>query len=205
MFYTNILFNTPEKVLYLITNAVVSLCLFLIVMAVLIDFVEFQKINTTKKEKKSVVETGTMFLFFFLFYFLVRFQIGQIHLSFGLPLILLNVFGSLILVTGCFVNIKGRFNLGKNWSNQIKIYNDHSFISEGAYRFVRHPLYASIIWMFLAACFIYVNYVALLSVLLIFIPFMYYRAKQEEDLLVKEFPNYKDYQLKVGMFFPKIK
>jgi protein-S-isoprenylcysteine O-methyltransferase Ste14 len=32
---------------------------------------------------------------------------------------------------------------------------------------------------------------------------MYYRAKQEETLLVGEFKDYTDYQKKVGMFFPK--
>ena len=204
MFHVNILVNTPDKVLYLISNIVIMACFYLIVLAVLIDFIEFQKRNKTKKEKKSIVETGTMFLFFFFFYYLIKFSIGKISLDFGPTVIILNLFGMLILIIGCYVNIKGRFNLGKNWSNQIKIYNDHSFVSKGVYSFVRHPLYASIIWMFLASSIIYLNYLAFLATLFIFIPFMYYRAKQEEKLLIKEFENYKDYQIKVGMFFPKI-
>ncbi|MFA6145760.1 MAG: isoprenylcysteine carboxylmethyltransferase family protein [Patescibacteria group bacterium] len=114
------------------------------------------------------------------------------------------IVGLLILVIGCIVNIKGRIKLGKNWSNQIKIYEDHYFISNGIYGFVRHPLYASIIWMFFGASLIYFNFFAFLSNLLIFIPFMYYRAKQEEYLLIKEFKNYQNYQIKVGMFFPRL-
>jgi len=101
------------------------------------------------------------------------------------------------------VNVRGRFNLGKNWSNQIKIYQDHYLVSSGVYHFVRHPLYGSIIWMFFGASLVYLNYLALLSNVLIFIPAMYFRAKQEEKMLMQEFPEYKEYQKRVGMFFPK--
>lgn len=204
--YSNfqILTNTPEGIFYLICNIIVILCTFAVFIAVLIDFVEFQKRSVVKKEKKSVVETGTMFLFFFFFYFLIRFKMGQLDVHIATLKILLSTMGSAILIVGCFVNIKGRLNLGKNWSNQIKIYKDHSFVSSGVYDFVRHPLYASIIWMFFGASLIYFNYLAFLYNLVIFIPFMYYRAKQEENLLMKEFEDYKNYQIKVGMFFPKL-
>lgn len=197
------LFDSPEKIFYLFSNIIVILCVFFVFIAVLIDFVEFQKRKQVKKEKKSIVETGTMFVFFFFFYFLIRFSVGQIDVLY-LPLkIFIMVFGLLILIFGCIVNVKGRMKLGKNWSNQIKIYDDHYFVSSGVYGFVRHPLYASIIWMFFGASLIYLNPFAFLANTFIFIPFMYYRAKQEENLLIKEFENYKSYQIKVGMFFPK--
>lgn len=200
----NILFDSPEKIFYFISSIITALCVFLIFIAVLIDFVEFQKRKQVKKEKKSIVETGTMFIFFLFFYFLIRFNIGKVNIHF-LPLKFFAIIvGLLILSIGFAVNIKGRINLGRNWSNQIKIYNDHYFVSNGVYSFVRHPLYASIIWMFFGASLIYSNFFAFLSNVLIFIPFMYYRAKQEENLLVKEFENYKNYQIKVGMFFPKV-
>ena len=201
----NILFDTPYKALYLIDDIVVAICVFIIILAILIDFTEFHQRDETKKEKKSIVETGTMFLFFLLFYSLIRFNIGQIYINFSLLLIILNILGLLILIIGCGVNINGRLNLGKNWSNQIKIYNDHTFISRGVYSFIRHPLYASMIWIFLATSLVYMNYLALISTMAIFIPFMYYRAKQEEFLLAREFKNYRQYQKDVGMFFPKIK
>ncbi|MFH1191980.1 MAG: isoprenylcysteine carboxylmethyltransferase family protein [bacterium] len=203
LFNSNILFDSPEKIFYLISNIIASFCVSLIFIAVLIDFVEFQKRSAVKKEKKSIVETGTMFLFFLFFYILIRFSIGKININF-LPLkFFIMTAGLLILIIGCAVNIKGRINLGRNWSNQIKIYKDHYFVSNGVYSFVRHPLYASIIWMFFGASLVYSNFSAFLANILIFIPFMYYRAKQEENLLVREFENYKNYQIKTWMFFPK--
>lgn len=197
-------FSTPQQTFFSISSLIVILCVFLVLMAVLIDFVEFQERNEVKKEKKSVVETGTMMLFFLFFYSLIRFNIGQIIIPYQLWWYFRVGLGLIILIVGCGVNIWGRFSLGRNWSNQIKIYKDHTFVSNGAYKIVRHPLYASIIWMFIGSSLIYSNYLAFIANFFIFIPFMYYRAKQEETLLTKEFKNYKNYQLKVGMFFPKI-
>jgi protein-S-isoprenylcysteine O-methyltransferase Ste14 len=77
-------------------------------------------------------------------------------------------------------------------------------VQKGAYRIVRHPLYASLIWVFYGASIVYLNYYAFLLNTFVFIPFMYYRAKQEEELLEKEFSDYNKYTLNVGMFFPKL-
>jgi protein-S-isoprenylcysteine O-methyltransferase Ste14 len=205
MVFPDIIVNTPEKIVFLIDNIVVALGFLAILLAVMIDFSEFHKKQGVKREKRSIVETGTMFLFFFLFYILIRFNIGAVHISFSPIFVIVNGIFLALFIIGCLVNIAGRLSLGKNWSNQIKIYNDHTFVSGGIYSLVRHPLYASIIWMFISSSIIYLNYFALLSALLIFIPFMYYRAKQEEVLLASEFKNYKKYQIGVGMFFPKIK
>jgi protein-S-isoprenylcysteine O-methyltransferase Ste14 len=109
----------------------------------------------------------------------------------------------LIIIVGCIINILGRFRLGGNWANQVKIYKDQTLVTKAVYGIVRHPLYASLIWMFYGASLVYLNYAAFLANSLLFIPFMYYRAKQEETLLAKEFKGYNKYRENVGMFFPK--
>ena len=194
---------TPEEMFYFAAGLVVTLCTFLILLAVLIDFVEFRARGGVKRERKSVVATGTMMLFFFGFYAVIRFGAGRVHLPFSPLKAALITAGALLVAAGCAVNIKGRFDLGKNWSDQIKIYGDHAFITGGTYRLVRHPLYASLIWMFLGASLIYANWLAFLANALVFVPFMRHRALLEEELLAKEFPGYRDYQAGVGMFFPK--
>lgn len=201
----SIVLDTPEKILFFIDGIIVGLASAAVIIAVLIDFMEFHEKNNIKKRKNSIVETGTMFLFFFLFYYLVRFNVGYISVQISPVFIAINIICMIIVMIGAWVNIAGRFKLGKNWSNQIKIYKDHTFVSSGVYSTVRHPLYASLVWMFLASSVVYMNYLALISVLSIFIPFMYYRAKQEEVMLSAEFKDYRQYQERVGMFFPKIK
>ena len=192
----------PEFNLSFFVNFIVGICILAIFVAVAFNFIEDSEENKkTKRQKKSVVETGTMTGFFVLVYVLLRFQIGNFSVSY-LPLVIL---GLVVLIFGSFFNVWGRRYLGKNWANQIKIYSNHSLVRSGPYRIVRHPLYASLIWMFYAVSLIYSSWSTFLATSFIFVPFMYYRAKQEEKLLSKSFPEYKDFRKEIGMFFPKIK
>ena len=174
-----------------------------VIAAVFIDFYYYNMRDDSIVEKKSFVATSTMFLFFFLFLAVNTFRIGTIVVSQRLAEYL-SVFGAFLVLLGAIVNIIGRFKLGNRWSDNIKIYKDHRLVTNGIYSIVRHPLYASLIWMFYGASFIYFNWLAFLLNTTIFIPMMYYRAKQEEKILSEKFPEYKDYAKKTGMFFPKI-
>jgi len=184
-----------------IINLVVGLCIFAILIAVLLNFIDDSDYkHKTQKEKKSIVETGTMTLFFVGVYFLLKMRVGVFESN----NVVLVISGLIIMIIGAWFNIWGRYYLGKNWANQIKIYNDHQLVTSGPYKIVRHPLYASLIWMFYASAFIYANWAVVIATSTVFVPFMYYRAKQEEKLLSGQFTNYKEYIKKTGMFFPKI-
>ncbi len=189
----------------LINSIITSIAFVVIVLAVLIDFIENHAGRKAEKEKKSWVETGTMFVFFFLFYFVIRFKVGIV----SVPLNSLAIFEIylcwFVIFLGTWFNVAGRITLGKNWANQIKIYKNHTLKKEGVYSIVRHPLYASLIWIFYACSIIYFNVAAFFLNTLVFVPMMYYRAKQEEKFLSEQFKNYKDYQKEVGMFIPKFK
>jgi protein-S-isoprenylcysteine O-methyltransferase Ste14 len=194
--------GSPLGVFQLVSSLIVGFSVLIIFISVLINFLEADKSRGVKREKKSIVETGTMTLFFVIYYLVIKFNIGTFLVNFKIHIILV-VLGLILLVLGCTVNVVGRFSLGKNWANQIKIYNDQTLVRGGVYSYVRHPLYASLIWMFFGGSIIYLNYLAFLLNIFVFIPFMYYRAKQEEKELVLKFEDYKDYRKKVGMFFPK--
>jgi protein-S-isoprenylcysteine O-methyltransferase Ste14 len=194
-------FSTIELTPIFIVNLIVAVCIFSIFLAVLLNFLDDKgSVHKPKKQKKSIVETGTMTLFFILVYFLLRFRVGSFEQSNWLSVGI----GLMVMVFGTFFNIWGRKYLGDNWANQIKIYDNHKLVTGGPYKFVRHPLYASLIWMFYASSFIYANWAVFIVTTVIFVPFMYYRAKQEEKLLTQQFEEYKIYAKKTGMFFPKI-
>lgn len=192
-------------ILYLINliNFIVTGIAFLvIVLAVVIDFLENQANRNVKKEKRSFVETGTMTLFFILFYLVIRFSIGHLNFN-GFFFNIISVLCWLVILVVVYFNISGRFLLGKNWANQIKIYKNHTLVRKGVYNIVRHPLYASLIWIFYACSILYSNWLAFLLNTLVFLPMMHYRASQEEKALSEQFRDYKKYQREVGMFFPK--
>ena len=116
----------------------------------------------------------------------------------------LDIIFLVVYVIGIVFNLLGRYYLGHNWGNNVVIYNDHTLVNKGVYKVVRHPLYASIIWMIYAVGILFQNYLVIILNTIVFIPFMYYRAKQEEKELVKVFKEYKNYRKNTGMFFPKI-
>lgn len=153
-----------------------------------------------KKEVKSIVETASMSGFFILIWFVVMMRFG----TYNYQNLYLDILFIIIYIIGVAFNLLGRFYLGHNWGNNVVIYKDHSLVNKGVYKIVRHPLYASIIWMIYSVGILCQNYMVIVLNTIIFIPAMYYRAKQEEKELVKIFNEYEIYRKKTGMFFPKI-
>jgi len=186
-----------------VISVILGLCTFAIILSVLISFFE-DRPKEIRKETKSIVETGSMFVFFLIYYLVIKYNVGSLNILTGSLRTVIIIIGTFIVVLGTYVNIKGRSELGQDWANQIKIYKHHNFHKTGMFSIVRHPLYASLIWIFFGGGLIFQNYLALLLNICLFIPFMYYRAKQEELLLISTFPQYTLYQQTVYMFFPKI-
>ncbi|MDD5054733.1 MAG: isoprenylcysteine carboxylmethyltransferase family protein [Candidatus Peribacteraceae bacterium] len=197
------LFETPLGAFDAVASIIVVLCVAAIFIAIICNFAEANT-HAVRKERRSVVETGTMTLFFIIYYLVARFQIGALHPQ-SVPLHITLVSLSIaVLILGTFVNIRGRTSLGHNWANQIRMYDDQSIVHSGPYAFVRHPLYASLIWMFFAGSVMYVNWLLFLLTACVFVPFMTWRARQEEGMLEETFPEYGAYRKATGMFFPKL-
>ena len=73
----------------------------------------------------------------------------------------------------------------------------------GAFALTRHPIYTAILLVALG----FSVYQASLYKFLVFISLVilfYFKSKYEENLLRKKYSNYKDYQLKTGLFLPKL-
>ncbi len=185
-----------------IINGIVGLCVAALFSFFSINFLQSQEQEAVKKEKKSIVETGTMTGFFVLIYLIIVLRIWHISIDNATLRLSLEIVGVLMIISGTIFNIYGRFFLGKNWGNQIRIYKNHSLVTTGTFSLVRHPLYASIIAMFYGASLVNSNWLVFVATLCIFVPFMKYRAGQEEKMLTETFPEYSTYQERVGMFFP---
>jgi protein-S-isoprenylcysteine O-methyltransferase Ste14 len=196
-------FKIPDIFSFVI-QLIICISVLALFVSILIDFTLYARDEHIKNEKKSVVETGTMTLFLFVFYLILMAKIGIVPIYDDSLKKLIIILGTLAIVGGCIMNIIGRLNLGSNWANQIKIYEEHTLVQKGMYKIVRHPLYTSIMLMFYGACLVYRNLLCFSAVTFIFIPFMYYRAKQEETLLIQTFSEYNDYKKRTGMFLPKI-
>lgn len=184
-----------------IINFVIVLGIILIYTYVIYNFINARKRKSKKKkEVKSIVETTSMSAFFIIIAFVVNLGCG----TYSYHNTILNIIFLVIYTISIATNLLGRYYLGNNWGNNVVIYTDQTLVTNGVYRIVRHPLYASIIWAIYAIGVLRSNYCVFILNTIVFIPFMYYRAKQEEKELIQAFEDYKDYQKKTGMFFPNI-
>ena len=57
----------------------------------------------------------------------------------------LGILGVTMTAVGLLFAIGARLCLGRNWSSQVTVKEDHELIRSGPYRFVRHPIYSGIL------------------------------------------------------------
>jgi protein-S-isoprenylcysteine O-methyltransferase Ste14 len=95
--------------------------------------------------------------------------------------------------------------LGKNWSVTLEIRDKHQLVTDGLYRYVRHPMYSSFWLWAIAQAFLIANFVAgfagLVGVGLLY----FYRVGREEALMRKSFGRaYDAYAARTGRVIPRV-
>lgn len=94
--------------------------------------------------------------------------------------------------------------LGRNWSVSLEIRDDHRLVTDGLYRYVRHPMYSAF-WLWgLAQLFLLPNWIAgpagAVGVAILYV----YRVPKEEAMMRQTFGSaYDDYAARTGRVFPR--
>ncbi len=116
----------------------------------------------------------------------------------------LRISGLIIYLVFSWIQISAYKSLGENYSQEIVILKNHSLVTKGAFRFIRHPQYISQILLDIGGGLATLSFIVL-PVALIQIPFIIMRAYREEKLLEKYFKDdFKDYKKKSGFMIPFI-
>ena len=93
--------------------------------------------------------------------------------------------------------------LGKQWSLQARVLEDHKLVREGPYRFVRHPIYTGMLGMIMAAGLAWSHWIGFLIALTLFSIGTAIRVRSEEKLLREQFGSaYEEYAREVPAFIP---
>jgi protein-S-isoprenylcysteine O-methyltransferase Ste14 len=191
--------------LAIVADVVVAVAFVLVAVAIILDFRNYYwQSEKVVRSDRSFVETGSMTAFFVVYYLVVKFRVLDVAVpaSAGQVLIALGV---VLVVAGVVFNVWGRLVLKSRWANQIKIFEGHTLATTGPFAVVRHPLYASLIWIFAGGSLIYSNPLSALLTLGVFVPMMYVRAKKEDALLEQSFADeFRAYRARTGMFLPRI-
>jgi hypothetical protein len=64
--------SSPLGIFEIISILIIALCFCLVSWSVIVDFIKFDSNDTVKQKRKSIVATGTMFLFFICFYLFIK-------------------------------------------------------------------------------------------------------------------------------------
>jgi protein-S-isoprenylcysteine O-methyltransferase Ste14 len=94
-------------------------------------------------------------------------------------------------------------HLGKQWRIQAALSEHHDLVQTGPYRWVRHPVYTSMLGMLLATGFAWSWWPMLLSALAIFLVGTEIRVRAEDGLLAGRFgESFVAYRSRVSAYIP---
>ena len=101
--------------------------------------------------------------------------------------------GLALFLVGYVLMIWGPFHLGKQYSWYVTIQKDHELVTDGPYRFMRHPRYSGIIWWILGMALVF-HSIPALALAIVMCLCMLSRIPKEERMLRDVFPDgWEDY------------
>ena len=112
--------------------------------------------------------------------------------------------GTALLATAVWIFWRSHTDLGRNWSPSLQIREGHTLVTDGVYRSIRHPMYASI-WVWgIAQTLLLQNWIAGWASLGLFLPMYVLRVPREEQLMLEQFGEaYRVYMNQTGRVIPR--
>jgi protein-S-isoprenylcysteine O-methyltransferase Ste14 len=114
--------------------------------------------------------------------------------------------GLVIMTVAIWLFWRSHADLGQNWSVTLEVRKGHEVVRRGVYRFIRHPMYASI-WLWgVAQGLLLQNWLAGWSAFVTFGIMYFLRVDREEQMMCEFFGDqYREYMEKTGRLFPRLR
>jgi protein-S-isoprenylcysteine O-methyltransferase Ste14 len=107
-------------------------------------------------------------------------------------------------VANLWLRWRAQRDLGRNWSSTLAVRPEHRLVTEGIYRFLRHPIYTALWLWALAQPLLLPNWAAGFGGLLAVIPLTLLRIPREEALMLEQFGDaYRTYMNHTGRLLPR--
>jgi protein-S-isoprenylcysteine O-methyltransferase Ste14 len=113
--------------------------------------------------------------------------------------------GASLMTLSIWLFWRSHADLGRNWSPSLELREGHELITEGVYRHVRHPMYASE-WLWgIAQALLLQNWDAGWAGLVVFTPLYGLRVPREERMMLDRFgEEYRAYMNRTSRVVPRL-
>jgi len=112
--------------------------------------------------------------------------------------------GAVTFVIALWVLWRSHADLGHNWSVTVEIKEKHALVTDGVFRYMRHPMYSAH-WLWgIAQLLLIQNWIAGLASLVVFLPLYLLRVPREEKMMLENFgEEYRLYMDQTGSIIPR--
>jgi protein-S-isoprenylcysteine O-methyltransferase Ste14 len=113
----------------------------------------------------------------------------------------LAIVGTVVFASGLLLAVWARVHLGRNWGMPMTQKEEPELVTDGPYRFVRHPIYTGILLGLLGTALATSLYGLVVCALVV--AYFIYSARVEEGNLMRTFPGqYPIYRARTKMLIP---
>jgi len=113
--------------------------------------------------------------------------------------------GTAAFAGAIFMLWRSHADLGLNWTARLKVARQHSLVTNGVYRRIRHPMYTAHLLWAIAQGLLLANWFAGWAFLVLSIPLYIMRIPKEEQMMLEHFgEQYRSYIDRTGRLIPRI-
>lgn len=125
--------------------------------------------------------------------------------DYGLP-VWAGIAGAVAFIAALLLLWRSHADLGNNFSARLQIGEEHSLVTGGAYRYIRHPMYTAHLLWTIAQALLLQNWVAGPAFLVTLLPLCLLRIPKEEKMMLEHFGDeYRAYTDRTGRLFPRFR
>jgi protein-S-isoprenylcysteine O-methyltransferase Ste14 len=109
-----------------------------------------------------------------------------------------------LAVAGLLLLIWVQHTLGRHWSTNLQLREEHLLVTSGPYRWARHPMYTALFNFFVGLALISASWLAVLLVAASILVLLA-RIGKEEAMMIERFGDeYRAYMQRTGRFLPRL-
>lgn len=113
--------------------------------------------------------------------------------------------GVVLMTIGLWLFHRSHADLGTNWSVTLEVREGHRLVTEGIYRYVRHPMYTALYCYALGQALLLPNWIAGPACFQAFTLMFLFRLGPEEQMMLEKFgPEYEAYRARTKRLVPFI-